>query len=59
MTIEAGVIDMTGARELYRLLDELEAHINGQDGSGRALLYQVKERIRMLIIGLDRNHRSE
>jgi len=55
MTTEAGAIDMTGARELYKLLDELEPHINGQDASGRALLYQAKERIRTLIIGLDRN----
>jgi hypothetical protein len=56
MTTEAGAIDMTGARALYKLLDELEPHINGQDASGRALLYQVKERIRMLILSLDRKH---
>jgi hypothetical protein len=56
MTTDAGAIDITGAREVYKLLDELEPHINGQDASGRALLYQVKERIRMLIISLDRNN---
>ena len=53
---EAGAIDMTGAREVYKLLDELERHIQGQDASGRALLYQAKERIRMLIISLDRHN---
>ena len=53
---EAGAIDMTGAREVYKLLDELERHLNGQDVSGRALLYQAKERIRMLIISLDRHN---
>ena len=46
---------MTGAREVYKLLDELDGHINGQDASGRALLYQAKERIRMLIISIDRS----
>jgi len=56
MMTEAGAIDMTGAREVYKLLDELERHIQGQDASGRALLYQAKERIRMLIISLDRHN---
>jgi hypothetical protein len=56
MTTDMGVIDITGAREVYKLLDELEPHINGQDAGGRALLYQAKERIRMLIISLDRNN---
>ncbi len=55
MTTSAGAIDITGAREIYKLLDELERHVNDDDASGRALLYQVKERIRMLIISLDRN----
>jgi hypothetical protein len=56
MTTEVYAIDMTGAREVYKLLDELEPHVNAQDASGRALLYQAKERIRMLIISLDRNN---
>jgi hypothetical protein len=54
MTTEAFAIDMTGAREAYKLLDELDRHINSHDANGRALLYQVKERIRTLIVRLDR-----
>ncbi|HEX4267452.1 MAG TPA: hypothetical protein VHY36_06185 [Steroidobacteraceae bacterium] len=49
-------IDMTGAREVYKLLDELDGHISGQDASGRALLYQAKDRIRMLMISIDRSN---
>jgi hypothetical protein len=56
MSGEADTIDMTGAREVYKLLDALDGHINGQDASGRALLYQAKERIRMLIISIDRSN---
>jgi hypothetical protein len=56
MTSDAGTIEMTGAREIYKLLDELERHIKAEDASGRALLYQAKERIRMLIISLDRHN---
>jgi len=56
MSSVADPIDMTGAREVYKLLDELDGHINGQDASGRALLYQAKERIRMLIISIDRSN---
>lgn len=56
MTNDAHAIDMTGAREVYKLLDELDGHINGQDANGRALLYQAKERIRMLIISIDRSN---
>jgi hypothetical protein len=56
MTNDADTIDMTGAREVYKLLEELDRHINGQDASGRALLYQAKERIRMLIISIDRSN---
>jgi hypothetical protein len=56
MMTDMGAIDITGAREVYKLLDQLEPHINGQDPSGRALLFQAKERIRMLIISLDRNN---
>jgi hypothetical protein len=56
MSSDVDIIDMTGAREVYKLLDELDGHINGQDASGRALLYQAKERIRMLIISIDRSN---
>ena len=54
MGTDACALDMTGAREVYELLNQLDRHINGQDASGRALLYQAKERIRMLMISLDR-----
>ena len=56
MSTDADTIDMTGAREVYKMLDELDGHINGQDASGRALLYRAKERIRMLIISIDRSN---
>jgi hypothetical protein len=56
MSSDANTIDMTGTREVYKLLEQLEGHINGQDSSGRALLYQAKERIRMLIISIDRSN---
>jgi hypothetical protein len=54
MSTDASVMDMSGAREVYELLNQLDRHINGQDASGRALLYQAKERLRMLIISIDR-----
>ena len=54
MSTDTCALDMTGAREVYELLNQLDRHINGQDASGRALLYQAKERIRMLMISLDR-----
>jgi hypothetical protein len=53
--IDAGAIDIAAIQGIYKLLDQLEPHIGGQDAGGRALLYQVKERVRMLIIGLDRH----
>ncbi|HXS20049.1 MAG TPA: hypothetical protein VN735_02405 [Steroidobacteraceae bacterium] len=56
MSSDADTIDMSGAREVYKLLEELDGHINGQDANGRALLYQAKERIRMLIISIDRSN---
>ena len=56
MSSDADTIDMTGAREVYKLLDELEGHMNGPDAGGRALLYRAKERIRMLIISIDRSN---
>jgi hypothetical protein len=55
MSTDASVMDMSGAREVYELLNQLDRHINGQDASGRALLYQAKERLRMLIISIDRS----
>jgi hypothetical protein len=54
MSTDASVMDMSGAREVYELLNQLDRHINGQDAGGRALLYQAKERLRMLIISIDR-----
>jgi hypothetical protein len=56
MSIDACALDMTGAREVYELLNQLDRHINGQDASGRALLYQAKERIRVLMISLDKSN---
>ena len=55
MTTNTGTIAIVGAREIYKLLGELEPHINEQDARGRALLYQAKERLRMVIIKLDRD----
>lgn len=52
---DAVAIDIAAIQGIYKLLDALEPHISGGDASGRALLYQVKERVRMLIIGLDRH----
>ena len=54
MSNDASAVDTSGAREVYELLNQLDGHINGQDASGRALLYQAKERLRMLIINIDR-----
>ena len=54
MSTDASVMDMSGAREVYELLNQLDRHLNGQDASGRALLYQAKERLRMLMISIDR-----
>jgi hypothetical protein len=55
MSTDTSVMDMGGVREVYELLNQLDRHINGQDASGRALLYQAKERLRMLIISIDRS----
>jgi hypothetical protein len=46
---------MTAAREVYKLLDALDSHVSAQDASGRAMLYQAKERVRKLIIDMDRS----
>jgi hypothetical protein len=54
MSNDASAVDTSRAREVYELLNQLDGHINGQDASGRALLYQAKERLRMLIINIDR-----
>ena len=54
MTTETDAIHVAAAREIYGLLDELDRHMNRQDTSGRALLYQVKEHVRLLIVSFDR-----
>jgi hypothetical protein len=55
MTTDADAINVAGAREVYSMLDQLDRHINGQDASGRVLLYQLKERVRLLIVSIDRS----
>ena len=54
MSTEATALDMSGARKVYQLLEELESHLNEKDTSGRAMLYKAKERLRKLIIDMDR-----
>ena len=39
MSNDASAVDTSRAREVYELLNQLDGHINGQDASGRALLY--------------------
>ena len=56
MTTEADTIHVAAAREIYDLLDELDKHMNREDASGRALLYRVKEHVRLLIISIDRSN---
>jgi hypothetical protein len=56
MTTDADAINGAGAREVYSLLDQLDRHINAQDASGRVLLYQLKERVRLLIVSIDRSN---
>jgi hypothetical protein len=56
--MNSDTVEMTGAREVYMLLEALEQHVNVQDKSGRALLYEAKERIRKLIISIDRSNAS-
>jgi hypothetical protein len=46
--------DSSRARQVYELLQELDRHISAQDASGRALLYQAKEGLRLLMISIDR-----
>jgi hypothetical protein len=58
MNNDTSAIDMIGAREVYKLLEELDRHINSQDASGRVLLYEAKQRIRKLIISIDRSNTS-
>jgi hypothetical protein len=53
--IDASALHKSGALEVYKLLDELDRHINSHDASGRAVLYQAKERLRVLIISMDRS----
>jgi hypothetical protein len=59
MNNDTSTMDMTGAREVYKLLEELDRHINSQDASGRVLLYEAKQRIRKLIISIDRSNTSQ
>jgi len=56
MTTDTDAINGAGAREVYSLLDQLDRHINAQDASGRVLLYQLKERVRLLIVSIDRSN---
>jgi hypothetical protein len=55
MGTDTSAIDMTAAREVYQLLEALEGHVSTQDSGGRAKLFQAKERIRKLIIDMDRS----
>jgi len=59
MSIDANALQMNGALEVYKLLDELDRHINSYDASGRAVLYQAKERLRVLIISMDPSKRVQ
>lgn len=56
MNIETISVDSVRAREIHELLQELDRHISAQDASGRALLYQAKERLRLLMISMDRSN---
>ena len=56
MNIEAIPIKSARVREIYELLQELDRHIGAQDASGRALLYQAKERVRLLLVNIDRSN---
>lgn len=49
---------MTAAKEIYQLLESLESHVGQQDAGGRAVLFKAKERLRMLIIDMDRPRSS-
>jgi len=51
-------MDMTAARDVYQLLEALEGHVSDKDPSGRAKLFQAKERVRKLIIDMDRSSAS-
>jgi hypothetical protein len=55
MSTDTSAIDMTAARDVYQLLESLEGHVSDKDKSGRAKLFQAKERIRKLIIDMDRS----
>ena len=46
--------NLTAAREIYGLLDKLDNHIDAGNAEGLALLYQAKERVRLLLISIDR-----
>jgi hypothetical protein len=53
MSTDTSAMAMTGAREIYQLLESLESHLSDKDASGRVKLYQAKERVRKLIIDMD------
>ncbi len=55
MSTDTSVVDMTAARDVYQLLEALEAHVSTKDTNGRAKLFQAKERVRKLIIDMDRS----
>jgi hypothetical protein len=55
MSTDTIAIDMTAARDVYQLLEDLEGHVSAKDPSGRAKLFQAKERVRKLIIDMDRS----
>jgi hypothetical protein len=55
MSTDTSAIDMTAARDVYQLLEALEGHVSTKDPSGRAKLFQAKERVRKLIIDMDRS----
>jgi len=55
MSTTASAIDLTAARDVYQLLEALEGHVSDKDASGRAKLFQAKERVRKLIIDMDRS----
>jgi hypothetical protein len=55
MSTDTSAIDMTAARDVYQLLEALEGHVSAKDPSGRAKLFQAKERVRKLIIDMDRS----
>jgi hypothetical protein len=55
MATAADVTNLTAVREIYGLLDELGGYIaTGGNADSLRVLYQAKERVRLLIIDIDR-----